>query len=66
VSEFTGLSAAGVAASLQAQGIALAPGRAEKIAAALAPSIEKSAADARNVVTEADYLSVVQATQWRP
>ncbi len=45
----TPLTAAAVADALAAQGIAIAPGRAERIARALAPTVEAVAADAASL-----------------
>lgn len=55
--------AAAVGAALQAQGIAVAPGRAERLAAALAPLIEASARDQAEQVP--DFPAVMEAERWQ-
>jgi hypothetical protein len=68
VSAFPPPTPAAVAALLQSQGIALAPGRAEKICAALAPLIERAGADAALAGFESEpgtYLTVVEAVKSR-
>jgi hypothetical protein len=56
--------AAAIAALLRLHGIAAAPGRAEKLAAALAPMLARSAGDDEEAAP--DYAAVVEALRWRP
>ena len=54
---------AAVAALLQAHGIAVAPERAARLAAGLAPLIERSARDEVDDVP--DFAEVMEAQRWR-
>jgi hypothetical protein len=66
VSAFPPPTPAAVAALLESQRIALAPGRAEKICAALAPLIDRVGADAALASFESEpgtYLRVVEAVK---
>jgi hypothetical protein len=54
---------AAVAALLQAHGIDVAPGRAERLAAALAPLLDKSARD--DVDETPDFSAVMETQRWR-
>jgi hypothetical protein len=55
--------AAAVAALLQAHGIAVAPGRAERLAAALMPLLDKSGRD--QVEDAPDFAAVMEAQRWK-
>jgi hypothetical protein len=53
---------------VQSQGVTLAPGRAEKIRAVLAPILAVSGADAQRAPFElepATYLTALEATKWK-
>jgi hypothetical protein len=53
---------------LQSHGVVLAPGRAQKIRAALEPILAASGADAQRAQFElepATYLAVVEAAKWK-
>lgn len=59
-----GSLAAAIAALLEHYGIPAAPGRAEKLAAALGPMLERSAADTAEHPPE--YSEVSNAERWHP
>jgi hypothetical protein len=56
--------AGAVAALLQEHGIAIAPGRAERLAQALSALLEVSARDQADDAP--DFAAVMEAERWRP